>query len=204
VGKADFGDGHRKHTGRRAGPTVSSRTIVEAARAQFSRYGYEGTTTRTIAEDAGVDSALIHHFFLTKEGLFEAVVGDALDPPDLVDQVLAGPRAGLGERTLLAFLSHWDEPENRDRMLAVVRSITALDRAASALRVFLSDGVLFPLTSALGAPNPRERAAMVGAHLVGLMTMRYVYAAPPLATLSREDLATLMGPVIQARLVGSH
>ncbi len=58
MGKADFGDGYRKHTGRRAGPTVSSRTIVEAARAQFSRYGYEGTTTRTIAEDAGVDSAL--------------------------------------------------------------------------------------------------------------------------------------------------
>src|SRR5215471_12767538 len=62
----------KKHSGRRAGPTNSHAVILETARAQFSEYGFDGTTMRGVAQAAEVDSALIHHFFLSKEALFLA------------------------------------------------------------------------------------------------------------------------------------
>ncbi|MEU2614642.1 TetR family transcriptional regulator [Micromonospora sp. NPDC007271] len=191
-----------KRTGRRSGPTVSHRLILDIARGQFAEHGYEGTTMRTIAQEAGVDSALIHHFFLTKEGLFEAAVRGALNPPDLVSRVMAGPRGRAGERTVEFFFTYWDEPEARERLTAVLRSATENDEAAEALRGFLGDVVILPLAEALGRPEPRLRAALVGSHLIGLATSRYVYRVPELAALTPAALAAGTGKAIQTYLAG--
>jgi AcrR family transcriptional regulator len=193
----------RKRTGRRVGPTVSNQSILQIARAQFSQHGYEGTTMRTIAHEAGVDTALIHHFFLTKEGLFEAAVGDALRPPDLVEKALEGPRAAIGERTVRHLVSYWDEPDNRERLVGVLRSVTALDGAAAEVRGFLGARVLYKLTAALGNTNPELRAALGGAQLMGLATMRYIFRFGPLASLPPAKLATLTGRTLQTYLTGA-
>ena len=193
----------RKRTGRRVGPTVSNQSILEIARGQFSRHGYEGTTMRTIASEAGVDTALIHHFFLTKEGLFEAAVGDALRPPDLVERVLDGPRNGVGERTAHHLFAYWDEPATQDRLVAVLRSVTALEGAGAAVRGFLGAEVLHQLTSALGYTNPELRAALAGAHLIGLATMRYIFRFGPLAALSPAEVASGTSRTLQTYLTGA-
>jgi AcrR family transcriptional regulator len=193
----------RKRTGRRVGPTVSNQSILQIARAQFSRHGYEGTTMRTIAAEAGVDTALIHHFFLTKEGLFEAAVGDALRPPDLVEKALEGPRGAVGERTVRHIVTYWDQPENQERLVGVLRSVTALDGAAAEVRGFLGARVLYRLTTALGNTNPELRAALGGAQLMGLATMRYIFRFGPLASLSPTKLANLTGRTLQTYLTGT-
>ena len=73
---------------RRAGDSGTSEAILEAARAQFAEHGYRGATIRAIAATAGVDPALVHHFYGTKEALFAA----AMRLPVVPSQVL-GRRA---------------------------------------------------------------------------------------------------------------
>ncbi|GFJ91640.1 TetR family transcriptional regulator [Phytohabitans rumicis] len=182
---------------------MSNSVILEIATSQFAERGYEGTTMRTIAQEAGVNTALIHHFFLTKEGLFEAVVRDALSPPDLVTRVLDGPRGRVGERTVRHFFTFWDVPAHRARLAGVLRSVTAVEGAADEVRNFLGDEVLFPLTEALGQPNARLRAAMAGTQLIGLATSRYIFRIGAIESVSAEQLAATTGRTFQTYLTGA-
>jgi len=71
-------------TGRRPGDAAKTRAeILEAARETFAALGYEGATMRRIADEAGVDSALISYHFGTKEQLFVAVHELPINPSDL-------------------------------------------------------------------------------------------------------------------------
>ena len=115
----------RKRTGRRAGTTSSRGAILETARKEFAAHGYGGTTTRAIAKAAGVDLALIHHFFLTKDGVFAAVAEGMFAVPDLLPTVLDGAPERSGERLVRAFVSHWEKPDVRIQVAAVLRSVTA-------------------------------------------------------------------------------
>lgn len=200
---APAGGSSRKRTGRRAGPTVSNRLILDIARRQFGAHGYEGATMRTIAQEAEVDTALIHHFFLTKEGLFDAAVRDALTPPDLLSRAMDGPRGRVGERTVQLFFTFWDEPSTQVQLAGVLRSVTSLEGAAEAVRRFLGDEVLCPLAEALGQPEPRLRAAMVGSQLIGLAIARYLYEIESVTTLNPAELAALSARTFQTYLTGA-
>src|SRR3954466_3081506 len=76
------------------------RALLRAAQRRFAVLGYDRTTTRDIARDAGVNLALIRRYFGGKEGLFQAVIAatpEVLADPDpihgnLVDEFLSGLR----------------------------------------------------------------------------------------------------------------
>jgi len=53
--------------------------LLEIAMRLFSEQGFEGTSTREIAEAAGVNEALIFRHFRTKEELFWAVLSDRIE-----------------------------------------------------------------------------------------------------------------------------
>jgi AcrR family transcriptional regulator len=63
--------------GRRRGHPDTRQEILAAARDEFGKHGYDGTTIRGVAAEAGVNAALVLHFFGSKEQLFTA----ALDLP---------------------------------------------------------------------------------------------------------------------------
>lgn len=190
----------KKHSGRRAGPTNSHGTILDTARALFSERGFDGTTMRGIAHAADVDSALIHHFFLSKEGLFFAAVQDAFVVPELVETVCEGDPDQAGERLARAFLAHWENPEIRPRVEGLVRSARAFNGADSALCDFVGGEVLRPVTMALGHGKPELRAALLGVQLIGIVYMRLVLKAEPLASMSVDDLVACVAPTCQAYL----
>ncbi len=50
----------------------SKQAIVTAALGEFADHGFEGVSTRGIAQRAGVNHRLINHYFGTKEGLWKA------------------------------------------------------------------------------------------------------------------------------------
>jgi AcrR family transcriptional regulator len=56
--------------------------LLVAARRRFARDGYAATTVREIANDAGVNVALINRYFTSKEGLFEACIARAAEHLD--------------------------------------------------------------------------------------------------------------------------
>lgn len=59
---------------RRKGESADLRAVIlDAAELLFAGHGFYGVTTRQVSAEAGVDTALIHYYFGTKRGLFDAV-----------------------------------------------------------------------------------------------------------------------------------
>ena len=81
-----------KRTGRRPGGSDTRERIAVAARSLFADLGYERTTFRGIAAAAGVDPALVVHFYGSKDELFRQVMVLPPAMADALEQLAAGPR----------------------------------------------------------------------------------------------------------------
>ena len=186
-------------TGRRPGPALTRERILGAARTQFGREGYDKATLREIAAGAGVDPALIPHYFGSKEGVFLAAVEFPVDPSLFIPGLLEPGVEGLGERLVTFFLETWDSPAGSS-LLALIRSVVSSDLAAELLREFVTREVLGRLAVAIQLDQPQLRASLVATQLVGLAMLRYVIKVEALKSASREELAGWIGPSIQRYL----
>ncbi|MGH8371597.1 MAG: TetR/AcrR family transcriptional regulator [Gammaproteobacteria bacterium] len=54
--------------------------LQDAARALFAQHGYAAVSTRAVAEAAGVNPAMIHYYFGSKQGLYEAMISATFTP----------------------------------------------------------------------------------------------------------------------------
>ena len=187
--------------GRRPGAPDTRSAILGAARARFAAHGFSGTTIRAVAGDAGVDAALVHHYFGTKDDLFLAALEIPIDPRELLLPVVEQGTEGVAERLLGVFLTVWDDPEVQPAMLAVVRAVT--DPAGSRL---VADGILpvvvRPMVEALGVDRPEHRMPIVASQVMGLILLRYVLRVEPLASMPREQVIATYAPTLQRYLVG--
>ena len=104
--------GSRGAAGRRPGGPDTRGQILAAARKSFADKGFGGTTIRAVAAEAGVDPALVHHYFGSKDDLFLAALEIPVDPRALVPAVFEAGVDGGGERLLRLFLSVWDDPRH--------------------------------------------------------------------------------------------
>ncbi|MFR9777820.1 TetR family transcriptional regulator [Micromonospora sp. MS34] len=192
-----------RRTGRRPGKPDTREAILAAARAAFAERGFDAASIRTIAGAAGVDPALVHHYFGTKEELFRATVAIPIDPAELLPGVLAGGPDGVGERLVRTFLSVWDSPVGT-AAVALFRSAVSNEWTARLLREFLATQVLRRVLDQLDV-DPAElplRGALVGTQMAGLAMMRYVIRLEPVASADRETLVAAIGPTIQRYLTG--
>jgi AcrR family transcriptional regulator len=196
---------HRRppHTGRRPGDSGARGEILAAARAEFAQGGYDGATIRGIAARAGVDPALVHHYFGAKEQLFETALELPISPATLLPALLADDRERIGEQVVRRFLTAWEDPANRPMFMAMLRSIVSNEQAAELVRRLLVKEVFAPLATALGVPDAELRATLAGSQFVGLALMRYVGRVEPLASADLETVAVAVGPTIQRYLTGT-
>jgi AcrR family transcriptional regulator len=189
-------------TGRRPGVSGTREAILDAARRAFAEQGYQQATIRGVAELAGVDPALVHHYFGTKQDLFVAAVEFPINPVERLTAVLAEDRERVGERMIGVFLSVWDHAANSSPLLALVRSAVGDEHAAAMLREFITEEVLGQIARQLGSPDARFRATLVGSQLVGLMMARYIIKVEPLASAPAGQVAAAVGPTLQRYLTG--
>ena len=140
--------------GRRPGGVDTRATLLDAARAEFAERGYDGATVRVIAERAGVDPAMVNHWFGGKETLFTAALDMPLDPTALIADLLPGDPERLGERIVHRFLTIWDHTGGGRRLAALVRSVASHDIAARMMRQFVGMFVRRVVSSA--APDQVE------------------------------------------------
>jgi AcrR family transcriptional regulator len=196
------GDSPGRRTGRRPGSEDTRGRILNAAREAFGERGYEGTSVRGIASRAGVDAALVHHYFGSKQRLFLAASALPEDPAELVPRMLAGPRELMGERVVRTVVGMWDRPEVRPMLLGIVRSATTDPVAAGMARRMLTEGPFLALARAVDVPDAETRATLAGTQLIGLAISRYVIELEPIASMSPDDLAAAVGPTIGRYLVG--
>jgi AcrR family transcriptional regulator len=190
----------RHRSGRRPGSEDTRGRILEAARAAFGERGYEAASIRAVAARAGVDAALVHHYFGTKQQLFMAASRFPVDPAVVVPLVLAGPREGMGERFARFVIELWDRPDVRPLLLGIVRSATTDPVAAGMLRNLLAEGPFVALARAIDLPDAELRATLAGTQLIGVVIARYVVGVEPVASMSAAELAALIGPTLERYL----
>jgi AcrR family transcriptional regulator len=189
-------------TGRRPGDGGTREVILEAARAEFARTGYGGTGIRPIARAAGVDPALIYHYFKDKQAIFIAAMRFPFDPSQVVETVLSMPREEIGEALVRTLTFLWDHEQTRAPFLALVRSVVSSEQAATMLREFFTETLLERIAAALGTPDAALRATLVASQVAGLVVIRYVLKLEPLASVPSEDLVRAVAPNIQRYLTG--
>jgi AcrR family transcriptional regulator len=184
------------------GSPDARQAVLTAARELFAELGFERTTMRAVAARAGVDPALIYHYFGDKDGLLVA----ALQPP--VDETtvfsgLADEADRAGEELVRRLINLWeDRPEVREQMVAILRTGLSHDRASRLLRDILSSFILAALGGVLAGDRRELRAALIGSQIGGLMLARYILKVPGAAAASPEDLVQAVGPTVQRYLTG--
>ncbi len=189
-------------SGRRPGESGARERIAESAREAFGEEGFDGATIRGIALRAGVDPALIHHYFGSKQRLFLTVMSLPFDSALLQAQLLGPGRGGIGDRLVRFFLGLWLQPGLRPVLTGLVRSATTEPDAAVLLRDFLGRQGLFRLVAAIAPDQPDFRAVLVGSHLIGLAMARYIVGLEPLASADLERIVAATGPTIERYLIG--
>ncbi|WP_116213228.1 TetR family transcriptional regulator [Streptomyces olivoreticuli] len=185
------------------GPGARER-ILTAARAEFAERGYDKASIRAIARGAGVDPALVHHYFGPKEQIFAAAIEVAFAPAlQAPDVVLKGGLDTAGERMARFFLGLWEDPVTREPLLAIVRSAVANETAAAVFRDLVSSRLMARIADELDIEDPRLRAELAAAHLVGVAMLRHVIKVEPLASADMEEVIAQVAPAIQRHLSGT-
>lgn len=188
-------------TGRRPGKQDTREAILAAAREAFAGRGYDAASIRHIATSAGVDPALVHHYFGTKEQLFLAAMNAPIDPGSIIPAVLAGGRDGVGERLVRTLLTVWDSAAG-GAAIAFIRSAVSNELIARMMREFILARILRRVEKDLDL-RPGEgpmRTNLVATQMAGLIMVRYIIKVEPMASAAPETIVALIGPTVQRYL----
>jgi AcrR family transcriptional regulator len=191
-------------TGRRPGAagTETREAIRAAARRLFAERGFEGASMRAIAAEAGVDAALITHFFGSKANLLGAAIDWPFDPDRELPRLLSAGGDQAGERLVALFVRTWDREGSRHPVITLLRAAMNEPRAADLLADFMRARLFGPLLAELGSDQPETRANLVAAQLGGLGLARYIVRFEPLASAQPRDVVRWVAPSIQRYLTG--
>jgi AcrR family transcriptional regulator len=190
-----------ERTGRRPGASGTREQIAVAARALFADLGYERTTFRAIAAAAGVDPALVVHFYGSKEDLFRQVMVLPPAVTQALEQLAIGPHETVGRRFAELIIGALEDPASRTVVLGRIRCATTHPDAAAFVRETVTRDVQ-ALAAALTDDRPDTRAVLVGSQLVGIAIARYVVLVEPLASMSSSEVIDFVAPTFQRYLVG--
>ncbi|MDQ0613965.1 AcrR family transcriptional regulator [Microbacterium sp. W4I4] len=192
----------RRGRGRPPGESDSRARIAAAAVHEFGEHGYEGATVRAIAARAGVDAALVHHYFGAKADLFAEVTDFPLRPDLEVPRILRGPRDQAGEHIVRFVLEAFERPEVRKRGVIVLRTAVSSRLTAPLMTGFLSRELLPRIAAELDGPDASLRASLVASQIAGMLITRYVVKLPAMADATPDELVAQVGPTIQRYLFG--
>lgn len=189
-------------TGRRPGEPATRERIATAARSLFAEQGFRATSIRAIATEAGVDPALVIHYFGSKRGLFLSVIRLPLELWEFAEGTFLRDRDRIGEEIVRFGLRIWDDPELRPALLGILRTAVTDPQAAALLReLFTRQGPATAIREM--APDEAElRGQLAISHMIGLAMARHILAAEPVASTDAERLVATIGPTIQRYITG--
>ena len=183
--------------GRRPGNVDTRGEIVDAAKRVFAEKGYDGTSLRAVAREAGVDPALVHHYFDGKAGLFVTAMALPFDPREVKHQ--AESPVFSGAKVIEAFLAMWDRAEGTgSSFTSCLSAMAASSSVADAMREFVAERVWSarPPNPGEGEAETKQRTAMISSQLMGLAFVRYILRAPPMSTATPRQIGRWIGPTL--------
>lgn len=192
----------RRRPGRPAGTSDTRDRILSSARELFARNGIDRTSIRAVAAAAGVDAALVHHYFGTKQQLFAAAIHLPIDPMTVLMPLRETPVEELGQRLPRLLLPIWDS-ELGAGLIATLRSLLS-GAEVSLVRTFLQDVIVAEVGPRVDNPpgTGRIRVQFVASQLMGVVMMRYIMEIEPFASLPAEQIAATIAPTLQRYLTG--
>lgn len=189
--------------GPRPGGADTKAEILAAAATVFSRDGYQRGSVRGIAREAGVDPALVRHYFASKSELFVEALRPPFDLAGQVERISEGDPQLVGFRVMRFFVETWDDPVRGPRMIQLMRA--ALDHAevASFAEELIVKGVIQKVAARVGAPDPAQAAATAASQVFGLAMLRHAAHIEPIASEPGEQLIARYGLIVTRLLTGS-
>jgi AcrR family transcriptional regulator len=190
----------RTRAGRRPGESGTREAIADAARRRFAELGYDRTTIRGIAEEAGVDAALVVHFFGSKQELFLKVMELPFEPEEILPQVLEGPKSEAGLRVARFAVGMIENRDSRNVLTGILRAAASEPHAAELARDLVANRVVAAFARSLAVDQPELRGNLIASQVVGLIMARYVIRVEPLASLDPQALVEAIAPNLQRYL----
>jgi AcrR family transcriptional regulator len=187
----------RPRRGRRPGASGTRDAIAEAARRCFGEVGYDRAGIRDVAELAGVDPALVMHYYGSKQKLFVSVMALPFEPEDVLPALVRDVAADAGERFARFIVGVLERPEQRMVMVGMVRAAAAEPEIADLVRELVSARIVDAIAAGLDVPDAGARASLVASQVIGLIMARYVIRIDPLARLAPDTLVAALAPVFQ-------
>lgn len=156
---------------------------------------------RAVAAAAGVDPALIHHYFTNKNTLLMHALQPDLDVASTFDGI--ADAQSVGTEFARRLFGYWEgNPAVRTRVIALLRVAMTRDDVAAMLREFQ----VRSLSTALGplaAPDRRPlRLGLVATQVFGVGMSRYIVQIPGIRDVSVNELAGIVGPSLDRYLTG--
>lgn len=192
-----------RRTGRRSGESTARDDILEAARKLFSDNGFDRTTLRQVADSAGVDPALISHYFGNKRGLFVAAVEFPSDPAAVLEPVRTCPLDELAATTLRQILQVWASPAGPSVIARFRQALTSGEDEL--VRDLLTSVILAPIRERLrGTGDDLDlRLTLFASQVAGLLVTREILVLPPLRAADIDALVAAVAPNLQRYLTGA-
>ena len=189
-----------RRPGRPRGDSTGStrEALLAAARRQFAELGYDRTTVRGLAAEAGVDPKMVAHHFGSKQRLFLAVVEPPFDMTVVLPGILSSDDPARALAGMIGALM--ESPEYRRMATGLIRAAASEPEAAPLAREFLTERLLLPLTEGLGVDQPELRASLLGSQVAGLVMARFVLEIEPLASIDAATLSGILTPVLRRYL----
>ena len=190
-------DNDKKAPRQRQGKRDTQRTILLAAQKLFASKSYDRATIRDIASAAAVDPALVMHYFGTKQELFVEAMLPLSKTPQQLPGILAGEPERRGERFAQLMSQIFSDGETTQFLTAIVRAAASEPNAAVMVRDFIGLNLISPTAKGLPQGDAELRASLIGAQVIGIVMMKYIVQAEPLASASPADIEKVLGPLIQ-------
>jgi AcrR family transcriptional regulator len=192
-----------KRPGRPPGTSDTRDRILVIARELFAHNSFDRTSIRAIAATAGVDSALVHHYFGTKQQLFAAAIDLPIDPMTVLGPLREVPVDELGLVLPSLLLPLWDS-EMGAALVATLRSMLA-GSDVNLIRSFFQEVITAEVAPRVDNPpgSGRIRVQFVASQLVGVVMARYVIKLEPFSSLPAQQIAETIAPTLQHYLTGA-
>lgn len=190
--------------GRPRSSNVDKRELIShAAVRQFSELGYERTTIRSVALEAGVDPKLVMHYFGNKVALFVQTMA----MPETADRAIAllkvTPKNLVGRALAEAIFASQKNGEDL-QLVGIIRAASSEPEAGEMVREAYLKKTMMRIVDVMNLDNAELRAVMLATVVAGFVFTSRIVPLHELANATEKQrkaiLARVIGEILTAKL----